>query len=343
MSQMIQAVNNWSGAWAGLMWAILWQSALVVGVIALVTVLLRRSSPAVRYWLWQIVAIKLLLMPFWTLAIPLPSWAGGSRTGRALIEEPPEDFRPASQGSNGPVDVEPVGTEPVEREAGGTSVPDSSPEAGLPSWGLAKITWQSWLLIGWSAMVVLQLVGLLWQRIRLGLLLRRALPADAELVSLVGGLARQLRLWRKPAVVLIGADCPLFVCGLRRPVLVLPDSLATSLDRRRLRQVVLHELAHVKRLDLLWSWPGEIARILYFFNPIVHWVCYRLRLEQELACDQLAMALGGGTPADYAETLIQVVDHDSQLAALKTPQGVFAGLDGHATAGSERKRRNKGS
>ena len=94
------------------------------------------------------------------------------------------------------------------------------------------------------------------------------------------------------------ADCPLLVCGLRRPVVVLPGRLAGSLDRSQLRQAVLHELAHVKRRDLLWSWPAEIARMFYFFNPIVHWVCYRLRLERELACDQLAMAFGGGTPAD---------------------------------------------
>ena len=47
----------------------------VGGVATLIAWLLRRSSPVVRYWLWQIVAIKLLLMPFWTFAIPLPSWA----------------------------------------------------------------------------------------------------------------------------------------------------------------------------------------------------------------------------------------------------------------------------
>src|SRR5262245_17822175 len=61
------------------------QLGLVVGQAAvphlagpLVCWLLRRSAPALRYWCWQIVALKLLLMPSWIVAIPLPGfWDAG--------------------------------------------------------------------------------------------------------------------------------------------------------------------------------------------------------------------------------------------------------------------------
>ena len=97
-----------------------------------------------------------------------------------------------------------------------------------------------------------------------------------------------------------------------------PDSrLMTSLSPTERRQVILHELAHVKRRDLMWGWPVEIARIVYFFHPLVYWVAYRLRLERELACDQLAMARSGHPPADYAQTLVQVVSHASEPAAVQ--------------------------
>jgi hypothetical protein len=36
-------------------------------------------------------------------------------------------------------------------------------------------------------------------------------------------------------------------------------------------------------------------------------VAAQVRLERELACDQLALAHGGGSAADYAETLVRVV------------------------------------
>ncbi len=67
MPAVIDSINRFSTAWAGLMGAILWQSTLLVALVTLVALLARRASPRVRYWLWQIVTIKLLLMPFWVL------------------------------------------------------------------------------------------------------------------------------------------------------------------------------------------------------------------------------------------------------------------------------------
>ena len=162
-----------------------------------------------------------------------------------------------------------------------------------------------------------QLVRLLGQRLRLARLLRQSTAADEDLAGLVAELAGQLGLRRVPAAVSVAADCPLFVCGLWRPRLVLPSRLMASLDRSERRQVILHELAHVKRHDLVWGWPVEIARIVYFFHPLVYWVAYQLRLERELACDQLAMARSGHPPADYAQTLVQVVSHASEPAAIQ--------------------------
>ena len=88
----------------------------------------------------------------------------------------------------------------------------------------------------------------------------------------------------------------------------------------------MHELAHIKRHDLVWGWPVEIARIVYFFNPLVYWVAYQLGLERELACDQLAMARSGHPPADYAQTLVQVISHTSESAAIQA--AIAAGLTG---------------
>ena len=71
----------------------------------------------------------------------------------------------------------------------------------------------------------------------------------------------------------------------------------------------------------------EIARIVYFFHPLVYWVAYQLRLERELACDQLAMARSGHPPADYAQTLVQVVSHVSEPAAIQAA-AIAAGVTG---------------
>ncbi len=72
MSGLLDLLNDVSPHWIALMIAITWQSSLLVLLVAVVAKLLRRASPVVRYWLWQLVAIKLLLMPLWTQMVPVP-------------------------------------------------------------------------------------------------------------------------------------------------------------------------------------------------------------------------------------------------------------------------------
>jgi hypothetical protein len=158
MTQIIQGLNNLSEAWTRLMWAILWQSTLLAAVTAGVALLLRGTSPVVRYWLWQIVAIKPLLMPFWTWAIPLPSWAGGARPHGTEMVKAEEHPRSTPGWSTKGTDGEPVGPEsvgpdsvgigPLGTQSSGMSAGDSPP-SGPSTWRkLGEITWQPWLLIG---------------------------------------------------------------------------------------------------------------------------------------------------------------------------------------------------
>jgi beta-lactamase regulating signal transducer with metallopeptidase domain len=107
--------------------------------------------------------------------------------------------------------------------------------------------------------------------------------------------------------------------------------LAESLSEGELAPILAHELAHVKRRDLLWCWTVQIARCLYFFHPVAHWVAFQTRLESELACDAQAMALTSQPASGYAELLVRVVSHLSQPTILRSGSTASAGLDGGAT------------
>src|SRR5262245_60553540 len=73
MAGFVSQLNAVASAWVESVWAVLWQSTIVVVVVALLAaVLLRRTSYEVRYCVWQMLALKRLLMPFWTYAVPLP-------------------------------------------------------------------------------------------------------------------------------------------------------------------------------------------------------------------------------------------------------------------------------
>jgi len=303
----VHPFNDWSASVTALAVAILWQSALSAGLVAGVCWLLRRSTPVLRYWCWQVVALKLLLMPWWIVAIPLPGFLG---EGAAGVSPPAAKATENREGGHdaamdrliAPPDG---GAELAEREARG--------------WVdfLGQLTWCSWLVLAWLAGIAWQVRCMLLQRGRLRWLLSRATAAtEPRLLAVMEQVAAQLGLSQRPKLVLTDGQGIPFVCGLLRPVLVLPRSLMAELDPDQLREVMLHELGHLKRRDLWWSWIPTLARIVYFFHPVAHWVSFRIRLERELACDQLAMTFGGRSAAEYAEVLVQVVSHASMPAAL---------------------------
>lgn len=318
MSTIIQTINGFADGWLKTMFAVLWQSALLVAIAALIIRCLRNRSPVLRYWLWQIVAIKLLLMPFWTQAVPLPAWPE-TKPAVESAAIPPHEF------GGGADQIRPMqrNISSLPMNAGGTS----TIEAYSVWHAFSTLTWRTWLLLFWTAVLCRQIVRLLMQRAQLIKLLKQSVPASGELAALVAELSGRIGLSRAPEAVSVAGDCPLFVCGVMRPKLILPDRLLDSLDPAQRRQVILHELAHVKRRDLVWGWPVEIAKITYFFNPLVYWIAHQLHLERELACDQLAMARSGHPPAEYAQTLVQVVGRSSEPAAVQAA-AIAAGLTG---------------
>lgn len=96
-----------------------------------------------------------------------------------------------------------------------------------------------------------------------------------------------------------------FACGVLEPTVVLPTSAETWSDSRR-RAVLFHELAHVKRHDLVGHTLGRVACALYWFHPLVWTAARRLRAESERACDDLVLSCGARA-SDYADHLLDIV------------------------------------
>ncbi|MCH8285257.1 peptidoglycan DD-metalloendopeptidase family protein, partial [candidate division KSB1 bacterium] len=92
--------------------------------------------------------------------------------------------------------------------------------------------------------------------------------------------------------------------GILNPVILLPES-AETWESDRIRVVLLHELSHIKRRDMLYNVMAGIAKTLFWFNPLVWYAHKRLCIERERACDDIVLT-NGIRSSDYADLLLEV-------------------------------------
>jgi beta-lactamase regulating signal transducer with metallopeptidase domain len=96
------------------------------------------------------------------------------------------------------------------------------------------------------------------------------------------------------------------VCGLISPVIVVPRNLAPTLGSRHLRDVLFHELAHVKRYDLWVNLAQNVLQVLYFYNPLLLVINAVIRRLREEAADETVLDTVGDADHAYAQRLAEV-------------------------------------
>jgi beta-lactamase regulating signal transducer with metallopeptidase domain/HEAT repeat protein len=284
--------------------------ATVVLLAALgVTRAMERGSAVSRHLVWFVSLGALLLIPLlasWSpirLAI-LPSETaalslGAPTSGGPITPGTPSEAPMVAPVISGP--ASPISSPRVETAA--NTVRDivspktawfgilSDPKLLFGIWATVAVLFAGWLAFG--AMSVRRII-------------RRSRPLESQdWMNPLWEVADRLELDTAPRLVRSDDAKMPFACGLLRPTIVLPaESDSWTLDRRR--AVLLHELAHVRRRDLVGHTVGRFACALYWFHPLVWTAAKRLRSESERACDDLALNCGARA-SDYAEHLLDIV------------------------------------
>lgn len=285
------------------------KGALWLGAVFVLTSVLRGASAATRHLIWCLGVVGLFALPLlssrlpWRIAVPL---AVAPDAHRAQLLDLTGDAPPLTASSA----VADAARVPIADHSLG--IPDASLQssastaeatASLPA---APPRIGTLLLAIWSAGALLLMLRLMRSVASVGTILVKARPCDdPQLLAMVSLLARRVGV-RRPVRLLTADNTTIpFTTGLVRPVIVLPaGGAAWTTDKRE--AVLLHELAHVARLDLWTSFAAHVACAAYWFNPLV-WVAARhMRIESERACDDAVLRCGTRA-SDYADQLLQVV------------------------------------
>ena len=317
-----------SALWMSILTEAAVRTTALLGVAAIIALLLRHRAAATRHLVWALALGGALVLPLVGAALPrvavpvpraiadaLPALADEStalaahdtRFPAALTTVP----RLGPQSSAAPA----VGNDRAEVPGTPVSAADGTPAGGerpaavpaqrggttaraaggwnptlLALWGLAAGVLGAWALAG------------VWSTRRLA---REAAPVTSrEWLETLRDALESLSI-RRP-VRLLQSDRAVMpmTWGWRRPVILIPAA-ASSWSSERRAVVLRHELAHVKRADVLTQLLARLACAVYWFNPLVWFAAYRLRVERERACDDEVLQLGTRA-SDYANHLLDI-------------------------------------
>jgi beta-lactamase regulating signal transducer with metallopeptidase domain len=286
MNFFIETLNQLGDRAFEFAWSMLWQSGLLVAILVVFELTCgRRVRPAVRYALWLLVLLKLIMPP--TLALPSGiGWWGRSPAPSPHIAR--ASTLVVRYGSSA------MSAEPREQTT--SSAPESVPAISVRGWILLVWAWGSMLLLGWMLTC--------WRRAAQMRELAAATPdwLDELLVqaSRAGGLKKPVR-----AVLVDQAVSPA-VYGIIHPVILIPRLLVSDLSRVQLRSAVLHEVVHVRRGDVWVHFFQALIQIIYWWHPLLWLANGRIRLAREEAVDDAVVDGLQGDAGAYPSMLLQV-------------------------------------
>jgi beta-lactamase regulating signal transducer with metallopeptidase domain len=291
-------------------------------VAAISVLLLRKASAAARHLVWLCALGALLVLPI--LSVLLPGWAVLPRLNTAVAKSAPS-LSPEKPFQSHFDQAAVAEVEPL---------PASDAASVLPIASKGSFHVRDWLPLVWGvgfALLVIRVAAAQWVLSRAEK--RCILVRNGRLAEAKQEVWQQLNV-RQPVQLLLDSRRTIpMAWGVFRPRVLLPTE-AVDWDETRLRAVLLHEMAHIKRGDAVVQWLAQLSCALHWFNPLVWFAAWRLRVESERACDDLVV-VNGVRPSDYAKHLLHVA---TTLSAARMTQAcglamaLPSGLEGRLLA-----------
>ncbi|MEO5942762.1 MAG: M56 family metallopeptidase [Ferruginibacter sp.] len=147
-----------------------------------------------------------------------------------------------------------------------------------------------WIILVWALIIFLQCIRLAAGMYGVHQLKKTEIFSagdfwDARIIA----LCRDLKMNTNVRLLQSGiAQVPL-VAGFFKPVILFPLAMLASLPPNEVEAILIHELAHIRRKDMLVNMVQHFVEIFFFFNPAVLWVSSLIKLERENCCDDVAI------------------------------------------------------
>ncbi|MGO8701657.1 MAG: M56 family metallopeptidase [Limisphaerales bacterium] len=301
-------MNTFAGPFLLWLGRVSWQASVIaLLVMAAQKVFPSRWTAQWRYALWLLVVLRL------ALPVAIPSKISLFNYGRGWGAS----LSPSIISAPWP-------------SSGNDAIENGPPPQAAPARPVIKHAWwrrRSWeflfsLWLGGAVIFAARTFGQNWLFLR-----RLGTPrpvVDQDALALLANCRKELGVRTKVRLAETSAVKSPALCGLWRPMLLLPAGLTGQFSAAELRHVFLHEMAHVRRGDAFVLWLAASLQALHWFNPVIWLAVRRMAADREMACDELALFHAGEeekTP--YGQTILKLLE----LFACATPPALVGILE----------------
>ena len=271
-------------AWLPLVDAVA-KTTVILLAAAAASIVLRQASAALRHLVWTLALTSALFLPIAVVRAAQVAVAAVDASAR----ERQSRLRRWPSRSDAAVAAPRTMAPPALGETRPDIAVSAAPAAARPrcpraaaSW-LDGMSWQTMLAAVWLMGATVILARILVGLVAIRWLSRRTQEiTDAAWLPMARAVAREMGITPRLRFLRGGRASMPVAAGIFRPAVIMPAA-ADTWTESRLRVVLLHELAHVKRRDCLTHVLGQAACAFHWFNPLA-WLAVKRAADRARAC-----------------------------------------------------------
>jgi len=272
------------------------QAGVLIILLLIIDLMLRKRVRAVfRYCLWMLLFVKLVLPASFTLPTGIGYWLGDYFPSDVSITK----FLPQTE------EAVPTAIYMPQRYILETPTINETVPAKVD---LESISWQGLVFSGWLVGMLVLSVLLVRRFYYVRRLIANSRPANERSLEMLDECRCRIGIRRSVGLRLTGNKLSPAVCGLFKPVILIPSALLKKLSREKLKAVLTHELAHIKRGDAWVNLLQTMLQIVYFYNPLVWIANAMVRRVREEAVDEMVLATLSPETKNYSNMLIDIAE-----------------------------------
>lgn len=166
------------------------------------------------------------------------------------------------------------------------------------------------LLFSWIVCAMIFGAYVIYKNIRFWISTKNEpLLTDNKTLALLEECKDRMEIHTGPKIVITDKVKSPSLFGIFKPRLLMPKGILEKLNNTELTYIFIHELGHLKRHDMCVSWLITFLQIINWFNPFVWIAFYRIRIDQESACDEYVLSrITQNKSAEYANAIAGFLD-----------------------------------